>query len=135
MPPQSHLGRRALSQRRPTTSGRFRRVTGRVGPSIPFSAYAKSSVEVAGAGRTRSWPATWTVLRPRWRSWESTRALGTCLRERGADARAGAEQVIDDAVGELANAAVDMRRACTLVGRPRSTHYWRARPRPGARPR
>ena len=38
--------------------------------------------------------------------------------------------MIDDALGELANADVDMRRACKLVGRPRSTHYWRARPQP-----
>jgi putative transposase len=31
---------------------------------------------------------------------------------------------------------VDVRRACGLVGRPRSTHYWRARPRPaGPAPR
>jgi putative transposase len=37
---------------------------------------------------------------------------------------------MDEAFGELVDASVDVRRACTLVGRPRSTHYWRARPRP-----
>jgi putative transposase len=38
--------------------------------------------------------------------------------------------VIDDAFAELVDAGVDVRRACRLVGRSRSTHYWRARPRP-----
>jgi putative transposase len=38
--------------------------------------------------------------------------------------------VIDDAFGELVDAGVDVRRACKLVGRPRSTYYWRARPKP-----
>jgi putative transposase len=37
---------------------------------------------------------------------------------------------MDEAFGELVDADVDVRRACRLVGRPRSTHYWRARPRP-----
>jgi putative transposase len=37
--------------------------------------------------------------------------------------------VIDDAFGELVDAGVDVRRACKLVGRPRSTYYWRARPK------
>ena len=32
------------------------------------------------------------------------------------------------AVAELVNADVDVRRASRLVDRPRSTHYWRARP-------
>ena len=35
----------------------------------------------------------------------------------------------DEAFAELVDAGVDVRRACKLVGRPRSTHYWRARPR------
>jgi putative transposase len=35
-----------------------------------------------------------------------------------------------DAFAELVDAGVDTRRACKLVGRPRSTHYWRPRPRP-----
>jgi len=49
--------------------------------------------------------------------------------------------VIDETFAELVNADVDVRRACKLVGRPRSTHYWRARPKPAepaqrrARPR
>jgi putative transposase len=38
--------------------------------------------------------------------------------------------VIDETSAELVDAGVDVRRACTLVGRPRSTHYWRRRPRP-----
>jgi putative transposase len=38
--------------------------------------------------------------------------------------------VIDEAFGELVDAGVDVRRACRLVGRPRSTHYWRRRPTP-----
>jgi putative transposase len=38
--------------------------------------------------------------------------------------------VIDETFAELLDAGVDVRRTCTLVGRPRSTHYWRARPRP-----
>ena len=37
--------------------------------------------------------------------------------------------MIDDAFGELVEAGVDVRRACKLVGRPRSTYYWRARPK------
>jgi putative transposase len=37
---------------------------------------------------------------------------------------------MDDAFAELVDVGVDVRRACGLVGRPRSTHYWRARPRP-----
>jgi putative transposase len=38
--------------------------------------------------------------------------------------------VIDEAFAELVEQGVDVRRACKLVGRPRSTHYWRARPKP-----
>jgi putative transposase len=38
--------------------------------------------------------------------------------------------VIDDAFGELVGAGVNVRRACKLAGRPRSTHYWRARSKP-----
>jgi putative transposase len=38
--------------------------------------------------------------------------------------------VIAEAFAELGEAGVDVRRACKLVGRPRSTHYWQARPRP-----
>jgi putative transposase len=37
---------------------------------------------------------------------------------------------MDETFGELVDADVNVRRACTLVGRPRSTHYWRARPKP-----
>jgi putative transposase len=37
---------------------------------------------------------------------------------------------MDDAFAELVDARVDVRRACKLVGRPRSTHYWRVRPKP-----
>jgi putative transposase len=35
-----------------------------------------------------------------------------------------------DAFAELVDAKVDVRRACKLVGRPRSTHYWRRRSKP-----
>ena len=38
--------------------------------------------------------------------------------------------MINETFAELVDAGVDVRRACTLVGRPRSTHYWRARPKP-----
>jgi putative transposase len=38
--------------------------------------------------------------------------------------------VIDDTFAGLVDAGVDVRHACRLVGRPRSTHYWRSRPRP-----
>jgi putative transposase len=38
--------------------------------------------------------------------------------------------VIQAALDDLVDAGVDVRRACKLVGRPRSTHYWRRRPRP-----
>ncbi|MDT5026504.1 MAG: putative transposase [Micromonosporaceae bacterium] len=38
--------------------------------------------------------------------------------------------MIAEAFGELVEAKVDVRRACTLVGRPRSTHYYRVRPSP-----
>ncbi|MBX6722548.1 MAG: IS3 family transposase [Dactylosporangium sp.] len=37
---------------------------------------------------------------------------------------------MNDAFTQLVDAGVDVRRACTLVGRPRSTHYWRTRPKP-----
>ena len=37
---------------------------------------------------------------------------------------------MDETFVELVDAGVDVRRACKLVGRPRSTHYWRARPKP-----
>lgn len=37
---------------------------------------------------------------------------------------------MDETFVELVDAGVDVRRACTFVGRPRSTHYWRARPKP-----
>jgi len=37
---------------------------------------------------------------------------------------------MDDAFADLVDAGVDVRRACKLVGRPRSTHYWRRRPNP-----
>lgn len=37
---------------------------------------------------------------------------------------------MDAAFAELVDADVDVRRACKLVGRPRSTHYWRARSKP-----
>jgi putative transposase len=36
---------------------------------------------------------------------------------------------MDETFTGLVDAEVDVRRACTLVGRPRSTHYWRARPK------
>jgi putative transposase len=39
---------------------------------------------------------------------------------------------MDETFAELVDAGVDVRRACKFVGRPRSTHYWRARPRPAA---
>jgi putative transposase len=41
--------------------------------------------------------------------------------------------VTAEAFAELVDAGVDVRRACKLVGRPRSTHYWRARPKPAER--
>ena len=44
---------------------------------------------------------------------------------------------MDETFVELVDAEVDVRRACRLVGRPRSTHYWRSRPRsavPSQRP-
>jgi putative transposase len=37
---------------------------------------------------------------------------------------------MDETFAELVDAGVDVRRACRLVSRPRSTHYWRARPKP-----
>jgi hypothetical protein len=37
-----------------------------------------------------------------------------------------------DALAELVDAGVDVRRACKLVGRPRSTHHWRRRLKPAA---
>ncbi len=37
---------------------------------------------------------------------------------------------MDETFTGLVAAEVDVRRACKLVGRPRSTHYWRARPEP-----
>ena len=40
--------------------------------------------------------------------------------------------MINEAFAELVDAGVDVRRACKLVGRPRSTHYWRARHKPAA---
>ncbi len=39
---------------------------------------------------------------------------------------------MDEAFAALVESDVDVRRACKLVGRPRSTHYWRARPKPAA---
>jgi putative transposase len=36
---------------------------------------------------------------------------------------------MDETFGELVDAGVDTRRACKLVGRPRSTHYWRRKPK------
>lgn len=36
---------------------------------------------------------------------------------------------MDETFGELVDAEVDTRRACKLVGRSRSTHYWRCKPR------
>ena len=36
---------------------------------------------------------------------------------------------MDETLGELVDAGVDTRRACKLVGRPRSTHYWRRGPK------
>lgn len=41
---------------------------------------------------------------------------------------------MDETFAELTEASVDVRRACKLVGRSRSTHYWRARPRPAGPP-
>ena len=38
--------------------------------------------------------------------------------------------MIAETFAELVDVGVDVRRACRLVGRPRSTHYWRARPKP-----
>ena len=32
---------------------------------------------------------------------------------------------MDEAFAELVDTDVDVRRACKLFGRPRSTHYWR----------
>jgi putative transposase len=37
---------------------------------------------------------------------------------------------MDQAFAELVDAGVDVRRACKLLGRPRSTHYWRRQPKP-----
>jgi putative transposase len=36
---------------------------------------------------------------------------------------------MDETFAALVGAEVNVRRACKLVGRPRSTHYWRARPK------
>jgi putative transposase len=56
-------------------------------------------------------------------------ALWSCSPRARTDARTGAGQVMDEAFAGLVGAGVDVRRARKLVGRPRSTHYWRARPR------
>ena len=37
---------------------------------------------------------------------------------------------MDETFAELVDAGVDVRRACRLVGQPRSTHYWRRRRKP-----
>jgi putative transposase len=37
---------------------------------------------------------------------------------------------MDETFAELVGADVDVRRACKLTGRPRSTHYWRRRAKP-----
>jgi putative transposase len=36
---------------------------------------------------------------------------------------------MDETFGELVDAGIDTRRACKLVGRARSTHYWRRKPK------
>jgi hypothetical protein len=36
---------------------------------------------------------------------------------------------MDETFAELVDGGVDTRRACKLVGRPRSTHHWRRKPR------
>ena len=57
---------------------------------------------------------------------KSTRALGTALRERGADAEPAVEQVIDEAFAELVDADLRPSGRCRLLGRSRATHYRRA---------
>lgn len=42
--------------------------------------------------------------------------------------------MINETFAELVDAGMDVRRACKLIGRPRSTHYWRARPKPAVPP-
>ncbi len=60
-------------------------------------------------------------------------SLGDALRERAADARKQAEQVIEASFTELAP-QVGVKAARQLRGKPRSTHYRRQRPAP-PRPR
>jgi putative transposase len=38
--------------------------------------------------------------------------------------------VIEETFAALVDAGLDTRRTCKLLGRPRSTHYWRRRPKP-----
>src|SRR5215218_5979735 len=85
------------------------------------------------AAATSAWRPSWPAPRPRWRSWESTRALGAALRERGQ--RAAVQQVTGATLDELVP-LMRTRRACTLVGLSRASLY-RRRPAvaPTRRPR
>src|SRR5690606_3310371 len=62
---------------------------------------------------------------------KSARALGAALRERTGQARAGAEQVMNDVVAAVLDAGGGVRRGCTVVGRARLAHHQRTRTKPG----
>ena len=63
-------------------------------------------------------------MRP-WNCWESTRALGTALRERGLTCEVG--QVVDELFPCLER-ELSTTAACRLTGRSRATHYRRLNP-------
>ena len=64
---------------------------------------------------SRNWPP----CKPRWTSWESTRALGTDLKERGFQIEA--QDLLAEAYEQLVTGGVPTRKASTLAGVSKAT--------------
>jgi hypothetical protein len=87
------------------------------GRAAPASAPQSRSSWNASVAATSVWKPSWPAPERRWRLWESTRALGTALRERGL--RAAVEQVIEPAIAELAPLVHTSGRACCSASHAR----------------
>lgn len=103
----------------PTGAGRrtarCRRSFRRRSPGRPARSAESAESELLRK-ETRRWRPSSPARRPRWRSWESARALGADLRERGFRKEAG--EVIDAAVAELV-LLLSQAEACRIAGKSR----------------
>ncbi|MGW6505130.1 hypothetical protein [Nonomuraea angiospora] len=88
-------------------------------PSSPKTRKSEAERSTSGGGCRRRRPSgSWPRPKPRWKSWESARALGATLRERGQ--RRAAQEVIDEAFAAL-EPVLGVTTACAVSGKSRAT--------------